>query len=176
MVTAGARGDSSEFENLLGAVRCLAIEGYEFMLVVMGAAAAAEKQLRNLVSSLGLWHIVSIVPLLKSWRGVLATGDIFIQPAVSDSFNPLLLEAMSLGAAVAGCKGGVDDLLTEGGGAVFFEPDDQLSIKDCLQRLLNSPDASRKLGRAGQEYVRKNHTVSNMTASILRCYEQVQSR
>jgi glycosyltransferase involved in cell wall biosynthesis len=171
IVAAGVPRDPGEFENLFEAVRHLVIEGYEFMLVVMGAAAA-EKQLRKLISTLGLWQVVSIVPLLKSWRGVLAAVDIFVQPAVSYSFNPLLLEAMSVGASVASCKGGVDDLIIEGQTAVVFDTDDQLSIKAALQRLLNSRDMARKLARACQEYLRENYTVSNMIASILRSYEQ----
>ena len=174
MVTAGPLRDVSEFENLICAVRHLAIDGYEFMLVVIGNGQA-ERQLRKLLSELGLLQLVTIVPRLEPWRSVLAAGDIFIQSVANDAFNPLLLEAMSVGAAVAACKGGVDDLIIEGQTAVVFEPDNELSIMNSLRGLLDRRESARQLARKAQEYLRENHTVSNMITSILQTYRDAQS-
>ncbi len=169
---AGGKG-VAEFECLLNAVRHLVIDGYEFMLVVVGGGRA-ERQLRKLLGALGLLQIVTIVPRLASWRSVLAAGDIFIQPVASDAFNPLLLEAMSVGTAVAGCKGGVDDLIIEDKTAVVFDPDDELSIKGSLQRLFDRRELARQIAKGAQEYLRENHTVSAMVAAILRTYQAAQ--
>ena len=173
MVTAHPLDNVDEFENLFGAVRHLVIDRYEFMFVVMGGGRA-ERQLRRLLAALDLLQIVTIVPRLKPWRSVLAAGDIFIQPVASAAFNPLLLEAMSVGAAVAGCKGGVDDLIIEDQTAVVFDPDDELSIYGSLQRLFNRREWARQLARGAQEYLRENHTVSNMIASTLRTYREAE--
>ena len=173
MVVAGPSRDVSEFEKLFSAVRQMAIEGYEFMLVVIGGGRA-ERQLRKLLTALGLSQIVVSVPKLASWRSILAAGDIFIQPVVSNAFNPLLLEAMSVGSAVAGCKGGVDDLIIEGKTAVVFDPDDELSIKGNLQRLFDRRELARQLARGAQQYLRENHTVSKMISSILRTYHDAE--
>ena len=173
MVTAGPLRDESDFENLLGAVKHLAIDGYEFMLVVIGGGRA-ERGLRKLLAELGLLQIVTIVPKLQPWRAVLAAGDIFIQPVADNAFNPLLLEAMSVGAAVAGCKGGVDDLIIEGKTAVVFDPDDELSIYNSLRRLLDSKELARRLAGGAQERLRENHSVSKMISSILRIYHDAQ--
>jgi len=173
MVTAHPLDSVSEFENLFGAVRHLAIDGYEFMLVVIGGGRA-ERGLRKLLSTLGLSQIVTIVPRLEPWRSVLAAGDIFIQPQPSAAFNPLLLEAMSVGVAVAGCKGGVDDLIIEDKTCVVFDPDDELSIKGSLQRLFDRRELARQLAIAAQEYLRENHTVSKMIAATLRTYHEAQ--
>jgi len=172
MVTAHPLDSVSEFENLFGAVRHLAIDGYEFMLVVIGGGRA-ERGLRKLLSTLGLSQIVTIVPRLEPWRSVLAAGDIFIQPQPSAAFNPLLLEAMSVGVAVAGCKGGVDDLIIEDKTCVVFDPDNELSIKGSLQRLFDRRELARQLAIAAQEYLRENHTVSKMIAATLRTYHEV---
>jgi len=173
MVTAHPLRDVCEFENLLGAVKHLAIDGYEFMLVIVGGGRA-ERRLRKLLAALGLLQIVSIVPRLALWRSVLAAGDIFVQPVASNAFNPLLLEAMSVGVAVAGCKGGVDDLIIEDKTAVVFDPDDELSIKGSLQRLFDRREFARRLAKGAQEYLRENHTVSGMVSSILRIYRDAQ--
>ncbi|KPL25175.1 MAG: hypothetical protein AMJ75_01910 [Phycisphaerae bacterium SM1_79] len=163
----------AEFENLFGAVRHLAIARYEFMFVVMGAGRA-ESQLRKLLAALGLSQTVTIVPRLQPWRSVLAAGDIFIQPRRTTVFNPLLLEAMSVGTAVAACKGGVDDLIIEDQTAVVFDPDDELSIRSTLQRLFDRREFARKLAKEAQKYLKENHTVSKMISGTLQVYRQAQ--
>lgn len=169
MVVAHPFDNVDEFEDLFGAVRHLAIDGYEFMSVVI-VSGRAERQIRRLLAALGLLQTVTIVPRLRPWRSVVGAGDIFIQPAATTAFDPLLLEAMSVGVAVAACKGGVDDLIIEGQTAVTFDPDDELSIYNSLKRLFGRRELARKIARGAQEYLRKNNTVSNMITSTLRTY------
>jgi len=173
IVMAHPLDNADSFENLFSAVRHLMIDGYEFMIVVTGGGRA-EGQLRKLLAALGLLQTVTIVPRLRPWRSVLATGDIFIQPQPNSAFNPLLLEAMSVGSAVAACKGGVDDLIIEGQTAVVFDPNDELSIVRTLQRLLNRRDFARKIAKAAQEYLKDNHTVSKMISGTLQTYHEAQ--
>jgi len=173
MVTAGPIDKLEEFENLLSAVRHLAIDGYEFLLVVM-SEGRIEKKLRRLIGALGLSQIVNIIPILNPRLSVLAAGDIFIQAQPCDFFNTLLLEAMSVGAAVAACKGGVDDLIIEDKTAVVFDPNDELSIMSSLQRLFDRREFARKLAIETQEYLRENHGVSNMISSVLQSYHDAQ--
>jgi glycosyltransferase involved in cell wall biosynthesis len=174
MVTTHPLNNESDFENLFGAVKHLAIDGYEFMLVITGGGRA-EKQVWKLLTARGLSQIVTIVPRLEMLRQVLAAGDIFIQPQPSDAFNPLLLEAMSVGAAVAGCKGGVDDLIIEDKTAVVFDPADELSIYGTLQRLFDRRELAQQIAAAAQQYLRENYTVSNMISSTLQAYDDAQS-
>jgi glycosyltransferase involved in cell wall biosynthesis len=173
MVTAHPLNNADDFENLFRAVRHLQIDGHEIMMVVIGGGRA-ERQLWKLLAALGLLQTVTIVPRLMPWRSVLASGDIFIQPAVSSAFNPLLLEAMSVGSAVAACKGGVDDLIIEDQTAVVFDPNDELSIMRSLQRLLDRREFARQIAKAGQQYLRENNTVSNMISATLQIYREVQ--
>ncbi len=175
MITTHPMENVSDFEKLFRAVKHLFIDGYEFMLVISGGGRA-ESRIWKLLSSLHLSHIVTIVPRLELWRSALAAGDIFIQPRPNNGFNPLLLEAMSVGTTVAGCKGGVDDLLIEDKTAVVFNPDDEISIHRALQRLLDSPEWARQLARQAQQHLRENHTVSRMVYSILQTYRDAQIR
>lgn len=173
MVVAHPLDNVAEFESLFGAARHLAITGYEFMFVVMGTGRA-ESQLRKLLAALGLLQTVTIVPRLKRWRSVLAAGDIFIQLQPTETFDPLLLEAMSVGSAVAACKGGVDDLIIEDQTAVVFDADDEFSIRTTLQRLFDRQEFARRLARDAQEYLRDNHTVSKMISATLQVYREAQ--
>ena len=175
MITAHPLENVNDFEKLFHAVKHLLIDGYEFMLVITGSGRA-ESRIRKLLAALGLSQIVTIVPRLELWRSVLAAGDIFIQPRPTTVFNPFLLEAMSVGAVVAACKGGVDDLIIEDKTAVVFNPDDELSIHRALRRLFDRPEWSRQLARQAQQYLRQNHAVSQMVSSILQTYRDAQSR
>jgi glycosyltransferase involved in cell wall biosynthesis len=167
----------AEFEHLFKAIRNLRInppQADEFMLMIIGSGPA-EGKLRKLLASFGLLQNVTIVPLLKPWRSILAAGDIFIQPRPNASFNPFLLEAMAVGSAVAACKGGVDDLIIEDKTAVVFNPNDEISIRGTLQRLLDRRDFARQLARGAQAYLRESHSVSSMISSILRLYREADS-
>ena len=173
MLTAHPFDDANDFENLFSVLRHLLIDGYEFMMVVAGDGRA-ERQLWKLLTALGLLQVVTMVPRLKPWRSVLASGDIFIQPKPSLAFNASLLEAMSVGAAVAGCRGGVDDLIIEDHTAVVFDPKDELSILRCLQRLLDKREFARKIARNAQEYLRENHAAGKMISATIQAYRDAQ--
>jgi glycosyltransferase involved in cell wall biosynthesis len=131
-------------------------------------------QLHKLLAALGLLQIVTVVPGLRPWHSVFAAGDIFVQPQPAFAFNPLMLEAMSVGSAVAACKGGVDDLIIENQTAVVFDPDDELSIKSALQGLFDRREFARKIARTAQQYLRENHTVSKMISAILQAYRDAE--
>jgi glycosyltransferase involved in cell wall biosynthesis len=163
---------ADDIENLLSVIRHLLLDSYEFMAVIVGGGRA-ERQLWKLLDALGLLKIVTIVPRQLPWRTVLAAADIFIQPQPNYAFNPVLLQAMSVGAAVAGCTGGVDDLIIEGQTAVVFDPNDEMSIMRTLQRLLDRREIARQIARTAQQYIRENHSVSKMISEILHVYDEV---
>ena len=96
------------FAPVFKALRGLLCLGYEFNAVLMGHGPA-ERSIRGMLMEMDLMQVVTIVPELDPWRPVLAAGDIFIQPQTLRELNFFLLEAMSVGAAVAACQGGVDD-------------------------------------------------------------------
>ena len=164
--------NTGEFEKLFGALKHLRIDGHELMVVVIGGGRA-ETELWKLLAALDLLQFVTIVPRTTPRRLVLGAGDIFILPQPATAFDPFLLEAMSVGAAFAGCKGGVDDLITADQTAVVFNPNDELSIVSTLQRLLSRPELARKIAQNAQEHLRKNHSVSNMISSYLELYQEI---
>ncbi len=173
MVITDPLDKADDFENLFSVIRHLMIDGYELMTVIVGGGRA-ERQLWKLLSALGLLQIVSIVPRRMPWRSVLAAGDIFIQTQPNYAFDPVLLEAMSIGSVVAGCTGGVDDLIIEDRTAVVFDPNDEISIMRTLQRLLDRREFARQIAANAQQYLRENHSVSKMIAATLQTYYEAQ--
>ena len=127
-----------------------------------------------MIKTLGLLQVVTVVPEIHPMRSVFVGTDILIMPRLRAEFNPSLLEAMSVGTAVASCQGCVDDLLEDGKTAVCFDPHDELSVYTCLQKLMGKHEYARQIAQAGQDYVRQHHSVSAMTDRLLRAYLDAQ--
>jgi glycosyltransferase involved in cell wall biosynthesis len=166
--------DVRGFEKPLSAMKRLAVNGYEFMLAIIGDGRA-ERLVRKRVAELGLSESAVIIPRIEPWRSVLAAGDIFIQPQPSNSFNPVVLEAMSVGTVVACSKGGVDNLIIDGQTGIMFEQDVELSIYTNLKQLLDKREWARQLAKAAQEYLKNNYAVSKMISSVLAIYREAQN-
>jgi len=171
IVVAHPMDRAEDFENLFAALRHMILDGYEFTTVVMGTGRA-ESDVRKLLAALDLMQTVTVVPPIRPTRTVIATADIFVQPRPAWAFNPSLLEAMSLGSAVAACTGGVDDLIYPGDTAVVFDHNDVLSITKTLQCLLGKREFARKIAAAALSHVSKHHSVSAMVSATLELYEQ----
>ena len=163
----------SDFVSFFNVVKSLLTDGYEFMVVLMGSGPA-EHGLRRLLERLDISRAVIIVPILDPWRSVVAAGDIFVQPKPLRTFSMFLLEAMSLGTAVAACKGGVDDLILADQTALVFEPDDEVGIHKALTQLLDQHDFARQLAMSAQEHVRTHYSVSQMVSATLKTYIEAQ--
>jgi glycosyltransferase involved in cell wall biosynthesis len=164
---------AGDYENLFNVIKRLLIDGYEFMTVIAGGDRT-DRQLWKLLDALDLLKTVSIVPRRLPWRSILASGDIFIQIRPNFAFDPVLLQAMSIGTAVAGCTGGVDDLLIEDQTAVIFDPRDEMSIMRTLQRLLDRRELARQVAENAQQYLRENHSVSKMISATFEVYNESQ--
>ncbi len=158
--------------HLFDAIKALLSDGREFVTVIMGSGREDRRLRKHLVST-GLSEWVTIVPVLDPWLSVLAAADIFIQPQPSRSFSVFLLEAMGLGAAVAACAGGVDDLIVPGKTAAVFDPASKSNIHQTLAQLLDDHEFARHVARAGQDHVRASNTVSAMVAAMLEMYRTV---
>ena len=160
-----------DLEPLLGAVRHLAIDGYEFLVVLMGSGPA-EKDIRKFIRSVGLAHTVSISPQIRPLGAVFRGADVFIQPYVTERLDPALIEAASAGAAIATDKNNADNFLQNNTTAIFFDSQDELSIYSTLQKLLDDKGLARTLAAAAQNYLRSNNTVSAMVTELLEIYKE----
>jgi glycosyltransferase involved in cell wall biosynthesis len=160
-----------DFEPLLNALRHLAVDGNEFVVVFMGSGRA-EKQIRDFINQTGLNQTVAITPLIRPLRSVFRGCDIMIHSKCSGAFNPVIVEAAGAGLAVAADKNNVEELLEEGSTAVFFDSTDELSIYAALQKLLDDRQMTRKLAMNLQNNLRINNSVSSMVNKLLKIYSE----
>ncbi|MCK5000610.1 MAG: glycosyltransferase family 4 protein [Anaerohalosphaera sp.] len=167
--------NSAHFLPLLNAVRHLTIEGREFIIAIIGTGPA-ERDIYRHIRSMGLSNVITLVGNIRPLRRIFAQADIFVQPEPTNQFNSTLLEAMSVGMAVATSCQSKDDLIIENETAILFDQHDEISVYSTLQKLLDKREFARQLGKGAQAYLRKNHSVSNMTAAIENAYLTAQQR
>jgi glycosyltransferase involved in cell wall biosynthesis len=161
--------NAEDLGAMLSAIKHLAIDGHEFILMLIGTGPA-ERDVRDLRKTLGLSQVVYIIPDIQPLRSVFASADIFVLPQPERVFSYFLMEAMSTGMAVAGCAGGVDDVLIDNQTASLFEPADELSIYGCLQQLMEKREFARQIAMGAQSHLKENYAVSKMVTSLLETY------
>ena len=175
MVVAQDLKRSAQFESFLNAARHLAIDGYEFMLAIIGKGPA-DRKIHSMIKAMGLSHMVTVIEDIRPIRSVFEGADIFIQLDIDDHDNSHLLEAMSVGLAVASSKDNKSQLLIEGKTAVFFDSHDELKVYATLKKLLSKHEFARELAANAQQQVLINHSVSVMTSKLIDIYKNAHER
>jgi glycosyltransferase involved in cell wall biosynthesis len=160
-----------DFEPMLNAIRHLAVDGNDFVVIFMGSGRA-EKQIRDFINQTGLSQTVAISPLVRPLRSVFRGCDILIHSNCSGAFDPVVIEAAGAGLAVAADKNNVEEFLEEGSTGVFFDSTDELSIYAALQKLLNDRQMTRNLAINLQNNLRNNNSVSSMVNQLLKIYSE----
>jgi glycosyltransferase involved in cell wall biosynthesis len=94
------------------------------------------------------------------WRGwlegaereeVLASASIFVLASSSEGLPMALLEAMSMGMAIAATEvGGVPDVVDDGVEALLVAPEDPAALAAAIARIAADPELRGRLGRAAQ--------------------------
>jgi len=171
LVTCSPSQNSHDLMPLLKTLRHIAIQGREFVLVIISQNRSTDTELRRMTSGLGISKNVIFCEPIHPIRSVMTACDIFIQPTKAYDFNPLLLEAMSAGCAVTACFGGYDELVVPDRTALVFQPDDQQDIYACLQKLLDSRELSCKIAENCLELTHTRHSPSVMIENIIQSYE-----
>ncbi len=172
IITSHSLEQTDDFIVTLQALRRLADDGWEFILVVTGNGQG-EKKFRKILREMDMLQKVVIVPRIEPWRPIASAGDIFIQHRENAEFNFFLLEAMAVGNAVIACKGGIDDLLIEGSTCLFFEPENPMSLYRAFTTLLTNKDRARQIAAEAQKFVKENYSVSKMASATMLAYHQI---
>jgi glycosyltransferase involved in cell wall biosynthesis len=158
-----------DYEPLLNAVRHLLADGFEFSLALMGQGPA-ERAIRKQIRDLGLAYVVALVPPLHPVRPIFQGMDIFIHIKDRKRCNLALMEAMSIGLAVAGCADSRTGLMQNEKTALLFDSLEEMSIYACLKQLLSKHELARKLAQNARQHLQAQHSVSRMVEGYLAAY------
>jgi glycosyltransferase involved in cell wall biosynthesis len=161
--------NAHDYEPLLNAVRHLLADGFDFSLAFMGQGHA-ERTLRKRVRNLGLTYVIVFVPPLRPVRPIFQGIDVFIHIKDRKRCNLALMEAMSVGLAVAGCADSTMGLMRHEQTAILFDPMEEMSIYAGLKQLLSKHELARMLAQNARQYLQVNHSVSQMVDGYIGAY------
>lgn len=85
----------------------------------------------------------------------LRVATMLVLPSLEDNCPMVVLEAMATGVPVVAAKiGGVPDLIEDGVTGLFCDPQDSMSLRGAVARLLENPDLRRQLAGQAKEQAR----------------------
>jgi glycosyltransferase involved in cell wall biosynthesis len=84
---------------------------------------------------------------------IYASADIFVFPSASETFENVILEAMSSGLPVVAVNaGGVKDSLQHMHNGLAFRPGDHIDMAECIQKLMDDPHLTIELALKARSY------------------------
>ena len=151
----------------------------ESRLVIIGGGPL-EKDLRNLVDSLGLSDCVEFeikVPEDELDRRY-KRASVFVLPAVYDEYGDteglgmVLIEALFRGTPVIGSRaGGIVDIVKDGETGLLAEPANPRDLAEKIITMLSDKEMAEHLAAKGLEYVRANFEWENVIDRLIGYYK-----
>jgi glycosyltransferase involved in cell wall biosynthesis len=124
--------------------------------------------------SLGVGHRVHLLGLRRDVAAVLASGDLFVMPSVSEGLPLALLEAMFAGKPIVATDvGEVAAALGQGRAGVIVPPEDAAALAAALDDLLTSPERARMLGGSARARAAAKFDLSHMVRRYRTMYEEL---
>jgi glycosyltransferase involved in cell wall biosynthesis len=107
---------------------------------------------------------------------LLVAADIFVLPSHQEGLPVVLMEAGSIGAAIAATTvGGVPQVVTDGVNGLLVPPGDPAALAGALSRLCSDPDLRAKLGGQAMEDSSR-YDIGRAAAEIEDLYREVVDR
>lgn len=161
------------FAPFLNALRHLALDGHELTVALIGSGRA-ENAIRSHIRKLGLKSIVTVIPPIRPLRNIFSGADMYVHLSDEGAIDGQLLEAMATGLAVVGAPETTSGLLEDGETAMFWDPQDELSIYDRLKKLLSAREKTRQLALNAQAHLSQYNSVSGMVDRLVTTYTEAQ--
>jgi glycosyltransferase involved in cell wall biosynthesis len=99
----------------------------------------------------GLHVYRNLSPNSQQLRDLYRDADIFVLPSRADCFSLVCMEALAAGLPIVATRvGGIPDLLREGKTGHLIEVDDEATLGDAVEALVQDPTRRRAMGQQGR--------------------------
>lgn len=134
-------------------------------------------QLEALVQSLGLASRVTFAGFRRDVPRRLAAAQVFLLISKWEGFPRSILEAMRAGLpVVASDVGGVRESVLDGTTGFVIPRGDTARLRECLRRLIASPELRAGMGAAGRARYEEMFTFDRLVERTTKVYESVLER
>ena len=168
------------FDTLLQAAGLLRDRWLSYRLEIVGEGPL-RKELEDQIRSLGLDEWVRL-------RGVLSPDEIrraygkavcvalasrIARDGDRDGIPNTLAEAMATGVPVVSTRlPSIEELVKDDETGLLVPPDNPRALAHALERILRDPSLAHRLGRAGQDWIRRNYDSTELGQRLVRRLER----
>ncbi|MEE9218117.1 MAG: glycosyltransferase [Acidobacteriota bacterium] len=139
-------------------------------LVIVGDGPLRH-ELEAQVRRLGVQQRVRFAGLRQEVAPAIELFDLLVMPSIQEGLGSIILDALALRKPVcASAAGGIPEIIRDGENGVLVSPQDPEALAQGIRRLLDDPDAARRMAEAGPPTVRERFSASLMVAQTLRLY------
>jgi glycosyltransferase involved in cell wall biosynthesis len=134
------------------------------------------KEMRTLISELGLEGHVTFAGRRKDVASIMAATDIYTMPSFQEPLGLVFLEAMAMRKPVVALRsGGAPEAIVDGETGFLCEPGDIGGFAGRLLRLMGDADLRRRMGAAGRARVESYLNARRMARDMEKVYVSVLS-
>jgi glycosyltransferase involved in cell wall biosynthesis len=154
-----------------------ALRGLERPVVVACVGIEPDAQLRALGARVPPRHRVVYVPFTDHPLAFYRVATLAALPSRIEGLSLALLEAMALGLPVVASRaGGNPDLIRPGETGLLVPPLDPRAWAAALERMLGDPAFAARTGRAGRDFVRREHCLDRVVERTEAVYREALER
>lgn len=159
LAVAMMRQDQKLASYLLLAKALQALDNTSFQLLIVGDGPA-EPQVREAFAGLGVRVAFHGAADPADMPALYAAADLYVWPAIKESWSMAFLEAQAAGVpVVAGRSGGVPGVVEDGETGFIAAEGDALGFADGVRRLLD-PAVRERMGRAARQRMLARHDLA----------------
>jgi len=130
-----------------------------------------EPRLRAQAAALGIGDRVHLLGFRDDVADILAAGDVFTMPSLSEGLPLALVEGMSFGLPVVVTRvGGVPEVVTDGVEGLIVPPSDAGALAAALGALLQDAARRQQMGAAARTRAIRDYALSTMADRYERLY------
>jgi glycosyltransferase involved in cell wall biosynthesis len=142
-------------------------------LILVGQGPDRDRLLGR-AEALGVAEHVQLAGAVADPADILRAADLFVLPSVAEGMSNSLLEAMATALpCLASRIGGNIDLLDEGRTGLLIPPDEPDAWSSALIRLLDEPDAARRLGASARQRIEAEFALPVVVDRYLDLYRKL---
>jgi glycosyltransferase involved in cell wall biosynthesis len=142
--------------------------------VLLAGDGPLRGELTELVDSLGAADRLMMLGYRSDAPDVMAALDVAVSSSAFEGSPLAVMEYMEAARPIVATRvGGVPDLIEDGVNGLLVEPGDVPALAGAIRRLLDDPDAARRMGEAARERRRREFTVDLMVRRFEALYERL---
>jgi glycosyltransferase involved in cell wall biosynthesis len=146
--------------------------GTDARLVIAGDGAEREALAQN-TRDAGVGNSVDFLGEVSDVPGVLARGDIYVQPSYQEGLPNAVLEAMAMGLPIVATRvSGNEDVVADGENGLLVPPGDPEALAAAIRRLIDDPALATRMGRRSREIVESRFSLAAVMNQLRDAYRR----